>query len=159
MASRRIRGAGGQSARRAARTNLVIDTAKYIERNIPNFEIMNLESIEIIEEKAEEVLENIGVKFLDNPNALKLWKEAGADISGELVKIYKYKDYDEYRETQIYYNKKKIDKIWADEKTLKTISDFLSENIQTDKIKGICHGSRNGFEQKYFNENNKDDQG
>ena len=48
MASRRIRGAGGQSARRAARTNLVIDTAKYIERNIPNFEIMNLESIEII---------------------------------------------------------------------------------------------------------------
>ena len=49
MASRRLRGAGGQSARRAARTNLVIDTAKYIERNIPNFEIMNLESIEIIE--------------------------------------------------------------------------------------------------------------
>ena len=75
--------------------------------------------------------------------------------SGELVKIYKYKDYDEYRETQIYYNKKKIDKIWADEKTLRTISDFLSENIQTDKIKGICHGSRNGFEQKYFNEYNK----
>ena len=87
MASRRIRGAGGQSARRAARTNLVIDTAKYIERNIPNFEIMNLESIEIIEEKAEEVLENIGVKFLDNPKALKLWKEAGADVTGELVKI------------------------------------------------------------------------
>mgnify|MGYP001481084539 CR=1 FL=1 len=51
MASRRVRGAGGQSARRAARTNLVIDTAKYIERNIPNFEIMNLESLEIIEEK------------------------------------------------------------------------------------------------------------
>ena len=36
---------------------------------------MNLESIEIIEEKAEEVLENIGVKFLDNPKALKLWKD------------------------------------------------------------------------------------
>ena len=87
MVSRRIRGAGGQSARRAARTNLVIDTAKYIERNIPNFEIMNLESIEIIEEKAEEVLENIGIKFLDNPKALKLWKEAGADVTGELVKI------------------------------------------------------------------------
>ena len=63
MVSRRIRGAGGQSARRAARTNLVIDTAKNIERNIPNFEIMNLESIEIIEEKAEEVLENIGINF------------------------------------------------------------------------------------------------
>ena len=87
MSGRRVRGSGGQSARRAARTNFVIDTAKYIERNIPNFEIMNLESLEIIEEKAEEVLQNIGVKFLDNPNALKLWRNAGADVSGELVKI------------------------------------------------------------------------
>ncbi len=87
MSNRRVRGAGGQSAKRAARTHLIIDTVKYIERNIPNFEVMNLESIEIIEEKAEEVLENIGVKFLDNPNALKLWKNAGADVSGELVKI------------------------------------------------------------------------
>ena len=66
MSSRRVRGTGGQSARRAARTNFIIDTVKYIERNIPNFELMNLESIEIIEEKAEDVLENIGVKFLDN---------------------------------------------------------------------------------------------
>ena len=89
MSSRRVRGSGGQSARRAARTNFVIDTAKYIERNIPNFDIMNLESLEIIEEKAEEVLQNIGVKFLDNPNALKLWKDAGADVSGELVKYQK----------------------------------------------------------------------
>ena len=87
MSGRRVRGSGGQSARRAARTNFVIDTAKYIERNIPNFDIMNLESLEIIEEKAEEVLQNIGVKFLDNPNALKLWRNAGADVSGELVKI------------------------------------------------------------------------
>ena len=69
MSGRRVRGSGGQSARRAARTKFVIDTAKYIERNIPNFEIMNLESLEIIEEKAEEVLQNIGVKFLDNPSS------------------------------------------------------------------------------------------
>ena len=27
--------------------------------------------------------------------------------TGELVKIHKYKDYNEYKETQIYYNKKK----------------------------------------------------
>ena len=61
MASRRLRGV--DTTIEGCRTNLVIDTAKYIERNIPNFEIMNL-TIEIIEEKAEEVLENIGVKFL-----------------------------------------------------------------------------------------------
>ena len=37
--------------------------------------------------KKLKVLQNIGVKFLDNPNALKLWRDAGADVSGELIKI------------------------------------------------------------------------
>ena len=73
--------------------------------------------------------------------------------TGELVKIYKYKNYDEYKETQISYNKKKIEHVWADEKTLEKISKFLLENISTDIIKGICHGSRNGFEQNFFNKN------
>ena len=71
--------------------------------------------------------------------------------TGELVKIYKYKNYDEYKETQIFYNKKKIEHVWADEKTLEKISEFLLENISTGIIKGICHGSRNGFEQNFFN--------
>ena len=71
--------------------------------------------------------------------------------TGELVKIYQYKDYNEYRETQIHYNKKKIDKIWADEETLEKVSIFLKKNINSNIIKGLCHGSRNGFEQNFFN--------
>ena len=86
MTSRRARG-GGKSARRAERTAISIETSKFIERTIPNLELMNLESIELIEDKAELVLETIGVKFLDNPKALNLWREAGADVVGELVKI------------------------------------------------------------------------
>ena len=70
--------------------------------------------------------------------------------TGELVKIYKYKNYEEYKKTQIFFNKKKINKVWADEETLKIISDFLLENLKSKKIYGLCHGSRNGFEQKYF---------
>ena len=66
--------------------------------------------------------------------------------TGELVKIHKYKNYDEYKKTQIYFNKLKIDKVWADRDTLKIISDFLKENIRLNNIKGLCHGSRNGFE-------------
>ena len=73
------------------------------------------------------------------------------NTTDQLFKIYKYKDYEEYKQTQIYYNKKKIDKIWADENTLKIISNFIKENIQSEKIQGLCHGSRNGFEQKCFN--------
>ncbi len=85
-ARRRIRGGGG-AARRAERTAVHIETAKYIERNIPNFEILTAEALEIIEENAEKVLEEIGVNFVNNPGALDRWRDAGADIDGERVRI------------------------------------------------------------------------
>ena len=47
--------------------------------------------------------------------------------TGELVKIHKYKNYEEYKETQIHYNKQKLDKVWADKDTLKLVSDFLKK--------------------------------
>src|SRR6056297_3344084 len=83
---RRARGGGG-AARRAERTAVRIEAARYIERNIPNFEVLNTEALEVIEANAETVLEEIGVAFVDNPEALKLWKEAGADIQGERVRL------------------------------------------------------------------------
>ncbi|WP_147125002.1 trimethylamine methyltransferase family protein [Shimia ponticola] len=86
VATRRTRGGGG-AARRAARTGVKIEAAKYIERAIPNFEILNDEALEIIEANAETVLEEVGVAFVDNPAALERWKEAGADVTGERVRI------------------------------------------------------------------------
>ncbi|HPD93690.1 MAG TPA: trimethylamine methyltransferase family protein [Pararhodobacter sp.] len=83
---RRARGGGG-AARRAERTAVSMDTAKFIVRNIPNFEILNDEALEVIEYNAETVLEEIGVNFVDNPAALALWREAGADVTGERVRI------------------------------------------------------------------------
>ena len=83
---RRARGGGG-AARRAERTAVRIETARFIERNIPNLEILNEEALEIIEANAETVLEEIGVNFVDNPSALELWKEAGADVDGERVRL------------------------------------------------------------------------
>ena len=79
---RRARGGGG-AARRAERTAVRIEAAKYIERNIPNLEVLNAEALEIIEANAETVLEEIGVNFVENPAALERWKAAGADVEGE----------------------------------------------------------------------------
>ena len=64
VAGRRARGGGG-SARRAERTAVSFDVAGYIQRNIPNFEILNEEALQIIEWNAETVLEEIGVNFVD----------------------------------------------------------------------------------------------
>ncbi len=83
---RRARGGGG-AARRAERTSVKIEAAKFIERNIPNLEVLNDEALQIIETNAETVLEEIGVAFVDNPEALVRWKEAGADVQGERVRI------------------------------------------------------------------------
>ncbi len=83
---RRGRGGGG-AARRAERTAPSIETARFITRNIPDFEILNTEALEIIEANAEVVLEEIGVNFVDNPGALQRWRDAGADVQGERVHI------------------------------------------------------------------------
>ncbi len=84
--ARRGRGGGG-AARRAARSAVSFDTAPVITRQIPDLEILNEEALEIIEANAETVLEEIGVAFVDNPEALKRWKEAGADVQGERVHL------------------------------------------------------------------------
>ncbi|MEM6386372.1 MAG: trimethylamine methyltransferase family protein [Pseudomonadota bacterium] len=81
------RGRGGGAARRAERTAISFEVAKFIERKIPNLEILNEEALEIIEANAETVLEEIGVNFTENPSALKRWKDAGADVIGERVHI------------------------------------------------------------------------
>ncbi|WP_299864347.1 trimethylamine methyltransferase family protein [uncultured Roseobacter sp.] len=83
---RRGRGGGG-AARRAERSAVSFETARYIERNIPNFEVLTEEALEIIETNAEKVLAEIGVNFVENPAALARWRDAGADVDGERVRI------------------------------------------------------------------------
>lgn len=78
---------GGGSARRAERTAVSLDSARFITRNIPDFEILNEEALQIIEWNADTVLEEIGVNFVDNPGALALWRQAGAEVQGERVRI------------------------------------------------------------------------
>lgn len=86
MGGRRARGGGG-AARRAERTAVSLDTARFITRNIPDFEVLNAEALDIIEWNAETVLEEIGVNFVENPAALDRWRAAGADVRGERVHI------------------------------------------------------------------------
>ncbi|MEM6738758.1 MAG: trimethylamine methyltransferase family protein [Pseudomonadota bacterium] len=85
-ARRRGRGGGG-AARRAERTALRVEAVRFIERKIPNLDILNAEALEIIEANAETVLEEIGVAFPENPAALARWKEAGADVQGDRVRL------------------------------------------------------------------------
>lgn len=59
----------------------------YITRNIPLYEVLDETGLEQIEANAERILEEIGIEFRDDPEALELWKEAGAEIKGERVRF------------------------------------------------------------------------
>lgn len=83
---RRARGGGG-AAKRAERTAVSVETARYIERNIPNYEVLTPEALDVIESNAETVLAEIGVNFVDSPEALQRWRDAGAEVTGERVRI------------------------------------------------------------------------
>jgi trimethylamine--corrinoid protein Co-methyltransferase len=83
---RRTRGGGG-AAKRAERTAVSVETARYIQRNIPNYEVMTEEALDVIETNAETVLAEIGVNFVDSPEALQRWRDAGAEVTGERVRI------------------------------------------------------------------------
>jgi len=84
--ARRSRSGGG-AARRAERTAVSVETERYIERNIPLYEFLDEATLEIIEYNADTVLEEIGVNFVDSPEALERWRSVGATIEGERVRI------------------------------------------------------------------------
>ena len=86
QAPRRAR-AGGGAARRADRTTLRVEAARFIERKTPTMEILHPEALETIERNAETVLAEIGVAFAENPPALARWREAGAEVEGDRVRI------------------------------------------------------------------------
>ena len=78
---------GGRAARQAARARTSTVTAPYLERTLPPFEMLDDDSLARIEANAETILSEIGIAFQDFPSALDLWRKAGADVEGELVRF------------------------------------------------------------------------
>jgi trimethylamine--corrinoid protein Co-methyltransferase len=78
---------GGRAARRAARSRPVVSAAPYVTRRVPVYEVLDAAGLEIIENNAETVLEETGIDFRDDAEALALWKQAGAAIDGCRVRF------------------------------------------------------------------------
>ncbi|MBI3674135.1 MAG: trimethylamine methyltransferase family protein [Rhizobiales bacterium] len=81
------RARGGADARRAARTAVTIRQAGYIRRKVKLYEPFSDDQLELIENNAQWVLQEIGIDFRDDPEALAMWKAAGADVKGERVRF------------------------------------------------------------------------
>ena len=85
-APRRRKGGSGRDAK-LARAAAGSASQPYIKRNIPVFEILNEEGLSLIEHNADTILEQIGIDFRDDAEALQMWKDAGADVQGERVRF------------------------------------------------------------------------
>jgi len=83
----RHRRGGGRSAKLAARRQSPVGTAAFIDRKIPYYELLDEETLELIEHNADTVLAEIGIEFREFPEALDLFRIAGADIDGERVRF------------------------------------------------------------------------
>ena len=77
---------GGRDARIKKRADSAsAASAPYITRKIPPVDILSDEAAEIIEANAETILEEIGIDFLEDKEALDLLRDAGCDVKGERV--------------------------------------------------------------------------
>ena len=79
------RGRGGRESRRAAEP--AVESAPYITRKIPVFEVLDEAGLQLIENNADTILEEIGIEFRDMPEALDILKQGGAEIDGVTVRF------------------------------------------------------------------------
>ncbi|MBS1269497.1 MAG: Glycine betaine methyltransferase [Gammaproteobacteria bacterium] len=78
---------GGREARQRLRSEIAPARTAYIKRRIPVYQILDDDGLSVIEANADTILQEIGIEFRDDAEALALWKEHGADVQGERVRF------------------------------------------------------------------------
>ena len=81
-----VRKRGGRHARQEREQKTVPAITPFITRKIPEYVLLDEEGLSLIEENADTILQEIGIEY-HYPPALKLFRQAGADVKGELVRF------------------------------------------------------------------------
>ncbi len=74
------RARGGADARRTLRGSTEVKQAGYVRRKIKLYEPYSDDQLELIENNAEIVLQETGIDFYEDEEAVQMWKDAGADV-------------------------------------------------------------------------------
>ncbi len=78
---------GGRAARHQARLHTAAEHVPFIKRTLTPLEVLSEEGLALVEENADTVLEQVGIDFRGAPDALELFRVAGANIDGERVRF------------------------------------------------------------------------
>ena len=78
---------GGIRQAAAARTRRTVEAIVQPVSRIPTYALLDPDAEEAIHQASMRILEEIGVEFRGDAEALALWREAGAETAGERVRI------------------------------------------------------------------------
>jgi trimethylamine---corrinoid protein Co-methyltransferase len=78
---------GGRAARQAARLAAHAEHVPFLTRTLAPFEVLGEEGLSLIEHNADTILEEVGLEFRGDADALRLFRDAGADVQGERVRF------------------------------------------------------------------------
>ena len=88
--SNRGRGRGRERARRRGHRRgerKTVAMPAYITREIPYYEFLSEEGLVRLEDQADWLIQEVGLEFRDDPEALDIWRAAGADIRDTRVRL------------------------------------------------------------------------
>ena len=77
----------GRAARQSERLARAMDTLPYLTRKLPPVEVISTEGLEQIEDNADTLLEQVGIEIVNFPEAIEIFRGAGADIEGQRVRF------------------------------------------------------------------------
>ncbi|XXK31581.1 trimethylamine methyltransferase family protein [Rhodobacteraceae bacterium nBUS_24] len=58
----------------------------YVQRQLPHFDVLDEAALEKLDAQVDWILQDVGVAFRDDPEALRLWRSSGAKIEGDIVR-------------------------------------------------------------------------
>ena len=77
----------GRGARKTERRRQAPQIIAGVRRAIPPYVLVGEEGLDLVEQMAGRILREIGIEFRGDDEALRLWRKAGADVTGERVRL------------------------------------------------------------------------
>ena len=81
------RGGGRAGRQRQRQRESVAPAPAYIRRQIPCYELLGEESLQRLEDQAEWILKEVGIRVVDDDDALAVYREGGATVDGNRVRF------------------------------------------------------------------------
>ena len=82
-----MRTAGRRGKRSGRERQRTVATPAYVTRNIPFYEFLDEEGLVKLEDQADWLMQEVGLEFRDDVEALRIWRDAGADVKATRVRL------------------------------------------------------------------------